>query len=199
MKRLPLVLVAVLVMSLMAGCGASPAATQAPVLKQLVVAENSEATTLDPLFQTTLPEANIEWGGIFNALDAFTPTGGFTGALANSWSVSPNHTTWTFHLHPHVTWQDGKPFSSSDVAFTFNVALNPATGAFIPPILKAQIQSVTANGPGEVIITLKHPLPASLFLQAISYVPIVPKHILGSVPPSQLSSDTQFGTVKWFV
>lgn len=192
MNRLRLTLVAVFAMSLMVGCGTSPGSTQAPPLKQLVVAENSEPTTLDPLFQTTLSEANLEWGGIFNALDAFTPSGGFTGALASSWSVSSSHTMWTFKLRPHVTWQDGKPFSSSDVAFTFDVALNPATGAFIPPILKAQIQSVSANGPNEVSITLKHPLPASLFLQAISYVPIVPQHILGSVPPSQLSADTQF-------
>lgn len=78
------------------------------------------------------------------------------------------------------------------MVFTSAVALNPATGVFIPPILRNDIASVNGSGANRVTITLKHPLPESLFLQAASYVPIVPKHILGKVPPSKISTDTMF-------
>ncbi len=172
------------------GCGTTVSKPHTPA--QLVVAENSEPTTLNPLFQTTNTELNMEWGGIFNALVSFTPSGGFIGSLAQRWAISPSHKRWTFYLHHHVSWQDGKPFSSVDVVFTYEVALNPATGAFIPPILHKDIASVSAAGSNQVTITLKYPLPESLFLQAVSYVPIVPKHILGQIPPSKISTDTAF-------
>ena len=172
------------------GCGQAASTPHAPT--QLVVAENSEPTTLNPLFQTTNAELNMEWGGIFNALVSFTPNGRFTGSLAQRWTISLNHKIWTFYLRPRISWQDGHPFSSADVVFTYDVALNPATGAFIPPILRKDIASVNGSGVNRVTITLKHPLPESLFLQAVSYVPIVPKHILGKVPPSKISTDTTF-------
>jgi peptide/nickel transport system substrate-binding protein len=40
--------------------------------------------------------------------------------LATSWSHSPDGKTWTFNLRHGVTWQDGVPFTASDVVFTFN-------------------------------------------------------------------------------
>ena len=38
--------------------------------------------------------------------------------LADTWEVSPDGLTWTFHLHPGVKWHDGQPFTANDVAFT---------------------------------------------------------------------------------
>ena len=43
--------------------------------------------------------------------------------LADTWEVSPDGLTWTFHLHPGVKWHDGTPFTANDVAFTINRAL----------------------------------------------------------------------------
>ena len=39
-------------------------------------------------------------------------------ALATSWEKLSN-TVWRFHLRPGVKWQDGTPFTASDVVFTF--------------------------------------------------------------------------------
>jgi peptide/nickel transport system substrate-binding protein len=33
--------------------------------------------------------------------------------LADSWTVSEDGKTYTFKLHPGVTWHDGKPFTSA--------------------------------------------------------------------------------------
>ncbi|MGV0848610.1 ABC transporter substrate-binding protein [Mycolicibacterium phlei] len=40
-------------------------------------------------------------------------------ALAESWEVSPDQLTWTFHLRPGVTFHDGSPFTADDVVFSY--------------------------------------------------------------------------------
>jgi peptide/nickel transport system substrate-binding protein len=42
--------------------------------------------------------------------------------LATSWTASQDFTEWTFTLRPNVTWHDGTPFTSDDVAFWFELA-----------------------------------------------------------------------------
>jgi len=42
--------------------------------------------------------------------------------LADSWTISPDATVFTFKLHPGVTWSDGKPFSVDDVIYTISTA-----------------------------------------------------------------------------
>ena len=62
-------------------------------------------------------------GNIYNGLlmldEAFNPL----PDLAESWSVSPDGTTYTFNLAHSVTWHDGQPFTSADVKFTFEEVL----------------------------------------------------------------------------
>jgi peptide/nickel transport system substrate-binding protein len=41
-------------------------------------------------------------------------------SLAQSWSLSANKLTWTFHLRPGVTFQDGSPFNADAVIFNFD-------------------------------------------------------------------------------
>jgi peptide/nickel transport system substrate-binding protein len=43
--------------------------------------------------------------------------------------VSPNATTWTFHLRPHLLWSDGQPYDARDVDFTWKLWANPKFGA----------------------------------------------------------------------
>ena len=43
-----------------------------------------------------------------------------TDGVAESWEVSADGKTWTFHLHDGLTWQDGQPLTAEDVAFTYN-------------------------------------------------------------------------------
>ncbi len=38
--------------------------------------------------------------------------------LADTWEVSPDATTFTFHLNPNAKWHDGTPVTADDVIFT---------------------------------------------------------------------------------
>src|SRR6516162_1559191 len=46
-------------------------------------------------------------------------------ALAKDWSTSNDGLTWTFHLQPNVTWQDGSPCTADDVIFTLTLCESP--------------------------------------------------------------------------
>src|SRR4029079_6350300 len=40
-------------------------------------------------------------------------------ALAESWNVSGDQRTWTFHLRRGVTFHDGSPFTADDVVYSY--------------------------------------------------------------------------------
>jgi ABC-type transport system substrate-binding protein len=45
--------------------------------------------------------------------------------LAERWESSADGLTHTFHLRPNLTWSDGAPFTSADVLFSLEAALDP--------------------------------------------------------------------------
>src|ERR1700676_5123048 len=47
--------------------------------------------------------------------------------LAQSWEQTTDGLQWTFHLHSHLTFSDGTPLTSVDVAYSIDRALQPAT------------------------------------------------------------------------
>ena len=49
--------------------------------------------------------------------------------LAESYDVSPDGKTYTFHLNKKATFQDGRPVSADDIKYSFERALNPDTGS----------------------------------------------------------------------
>ena len=48
--------------------------------------------------------------------------------LAESYTVSPDHTVYTFKLHPNVKFHDGTPCTSADVKATYDRMRNPPKG-----------------------------------------------------------------------
>jgi len=47
------------------------------------------------------------------------------GDLADSWEISPDKKTYTFHLNPAAKWSDGTPVTAADVQFYYDVIMNP--------------------------------------------------------------------------
>ncbi|HEV8440852.1 MAG TPA: ABC transporter substrate-binding protein [Methylomirabilota bacterium] len=108
------------------------------------------------------------------------------GDLAEKWSWQDNYKNLVFFLRKDVKWHDGKPFTSKDVKFTFDM-LREAADA--PAKLRinprkdwyANMEHVEAPDPHTVVFRMKRPQPSLLMMLASGYTPIYAAH----VPPAQ--------------
>jgi peptide/nickel transport system substrate-binding protein len=95
--------------------------------------------------------------------------------LATSWHWSNGGKTLTLDLRHGVTWSDGKPFTSADVAFTFNlIKKSPALNTY-----GITFTSVQADGPYQVVMTFPHPEFSDFYY--IGSQVMVPAHIWATV------------------
>ena len=130
------------------------------------------------------------------------------GDLAESWEVSADKLTWTFHLRKGVTWHDGQPFTANDVAFSFDLCLNPKStlnpcqyGAPLYTLVGAKdVQAGTAthisgvNVVDDNTIALTFTTPNALFPINISELFILPQHALKDIPLDQLHTSDYWKT-----
>jgi peptide/nickel transport system substrate-binding protein len=105
------------------------------------------------------------------------------GDLAESWDISPDAKTFTFHLRKGILWHDGQPFTSDDVKFSIEVAKSPDSANPYGPKY-ADIQDIATPDPLTCVITLGKPNAA--FLDALIFVFMIPKHALGAIAPKDL-------------
>ena len=66
---------------------------------------------------------------------------GFKPDLAESWEVSPDQLTYTFHLRANVKFHDGSSFSSDDVKATLDRIRNPPQGVI--SVRKARYEDIS--------------------------------------------------------
>jgi len=178
-------------------CGLSAQSTQARPVK---VSYNPNATidmatNADPIFDTWHPnafaESDIINKLIFSGVTKWALNGAPEPDLATKWSVSKNKLVWTFDLRRGVKWQDGKPFTSNDVVYTYDdVVLNKAMPTSKASVYSA-VKTVRAAGPYKVQFVLSTPF-ADLPAYLAYYAPVLPAHILQGSNPFD---NTQFNKV----
>ena len=98
--------------------------------------------------------------------------------LATSWEVRDGGRTYVFHLAPDVRWHDGKPFTSRDVAFTFEQVLlrfHSRTRAG----LETALESIETPDDTTVVFRFAAPYAALLFRLDVTEAPILPAHVYG--------------------
>ncbi len=114
---------------------------------------------------------------IFNGLtlsdSSFVPQPG--SALADSWEISSDGLTYTFHLHKGVQWHDGKPFGCADVQFTYTQVIPK----FYPggDATYAMLQSVDCPDNDTAIFHLKTPFAPLLSAMKPDGGAVLPKHL----------------------
>lgn len=112
--------------------------------------------------------------------------------LAESWDVSADGTSLTFHLRKGVLWQDGKPFTAQDVVWSYNVVaalpVDPSSllGASLVPIQQT-IESVQAVDPVSYTVRFSLKRRYSPILADLA-LPILPSHILSGTTADKLSA-----------
>jgi peptide/nickel transport system substrate-binding protein len=77
-------------------------------------------------------------------------------ALAESWDVSPDQLTWTFHLRRGVTFHDGSPLTADDVVFTYRRIIDEELSNVDKLSAVTDIRPVN---PTTVTLRLKQPTP----------------------------------------
>lgn len=130
----------------------------------------------------------------------------FVPALASRWEVGADRQTFTFSIHLTAAWHDGQPVTAEDVLFTVMTISDPKTetnrGAEIATIAGLDVRGKRAAGAqlGFRILNSKSfevktsvPVDPTMFLERFgSNTFIIPKHVLGNVPPDQLAKHPFF-------
>ena len=102
--------------------------------------------------------------------------------LAERWSWQDNYKNLVFFLRKNVKWHDGKPFTSADVKYTFDVAREaPDAPAKLRLSARkewwANVAAIEAPEPYTVVFHLKRPQPSLLLMLASGYSPVLPAHV----------------------
>ncbi|GHO51890.1 ABC transporter substrate-binding protein [Ktedonobacter robiniae] len=111
--------------------------------------------------------------------------------LATAYKFSPDNKQLTFTLRDNVKWNDGKPFTASDVAFTFNL-MHKYSGLDVSNIWK-YLTKVTAPDTHTIVLDMSTPYTPLLWY--LGRLQILPEHIWSSVgDPTKYTASNPVGT-----
>ena len=167
------VTVAAITFQALIACGRPAVESAAPVT--LVVAQGSDPGSLNPAI-TTSGNVHPVTDQIFNGLVGLDEHLNPVPELAQSWSIADGGRTYTFALRHDVEWHDGRPFTSADVAFTFQEALlkyHSRTRAALAPV----IAGIDAPDAHTVVFRFRQSYGPLLQRLDVVEASILPKHL----------------------
>jgi peptide/nickel transport system substrate-binding protein len=157
------------------GVGAASAAAPAkaaggPSTKTLHMAFNADMQVPDPdIFYEV--EGNTVVTSAYEGLVRYKPNSAqIEGALATSWTVSPDGLTYTFKLRPNVKFQTGPAEDANSWIASFKRRTDLGSIS-APGYMLAQVASTAAPDPLTFVVTLKEPVSAFLDYLAAPYGP----------------------------
>jgi peptide/nickel transport system substrate-binding protein len=131
---------------------ATPTPKSGGILK---VGLQADPTALDPQKQNLTAIWHVI-EHIYNGLTRVKPDLSIEPALAEGWDISEDGTSYMFVLREGVTFHDGTPLKASDVKFTFERLVDPATASPGASEL-ASMKSIEVNDDRTVVMTLNAP------------------------------------------
>lgn len=111
-------------------------------------------------------------------------TGEFEEDLATH-TLSDDLLTYTFTLKNNLYWHDGTEVTAEDVYFTYAQVIQ--SSEFMNPVLKSNFDGVEIEQTNSRTVTFKLNTPNSFFYTGLT-VGILPYHILGEVPVSEIDT-----------
>ena len=137
-KKLALVLAAAMLSSaVLSGCGENDSkpdggegqeAQTGEEGNHLVVEVGPDPETIDPALNSA-SDGNIMIIHLFEPLLNMDKDNNIIGGMAETWDVSEDGLTYTFHLREGLKWSDGTPLTANDFVYTFKRVADPMTAA----------------------------------------------------------------------
>ncbi|WP_018085953.1 peptide ABC transporter substrate-binding protein [Desulfurispora thermophila] len=209
-------LVALLMVALLSGCGAKSQEGAKSAAKEQVIRYNvgAEPKTLDPAKATGLPEGTIMMQ-LFEGLTRYDAKQEIKPGIAESWEISKDGLTYTFKLRD-AKWSNGDPVTAKDFVYSWLRALDPKTAseyAYQLFYIKGAEEYNSGKGKKEDValkalddktlqVTLKAPAPQFLGLTAFQTLyPVHQKTVEGNpnwfADPAKYVSNGPFKMVSW--
>jgi peptide/nickel transport system substrate-binding protein len=158
---------------------------QKPVQGDWVVQRiDSDVDTLNPAVTQTTNGQFIAYPLI---CESMLHTNNYTLALdpmlAESYEVSPDQLTYTFHLRHDVKWHDGVPFTAEDVKFTFDKIMDPKDDTAPVRSYFTTVKSCDVLDPYTIRFVTSERYFKTLEVLG-TFLQIVPKHVFAHGNPS---------------
>ena len=182
----------------------------------LVILNGAEPESIDPAVITGQLDGRVAYA-LFDGLVHFDRHGVPQPAIAQSWDLSSNATTYTFHLRSNAKWSNNEPVTAIDFVESWKRTLLPETAAEYAYVMY-HIKNAQAFNEGKIkdfslvgvhaldAQTLRVELedPTPYFLDLLAYVPYLPVYIpsvkqFGDdwIKPAHLVNDGPFLMEEW--
>jgi peptide/nickel transport system substrate-binding protein len=176
--------------------------TQAPVSqeKPLIIAAGADVDTMFPDYSTTAFGSSLA-ALAYSSLTTVGLDAKVIPDLAESWEVSTDQLTWTFHLRKDAKWQDGQPITAADVKFSYEFRADPAyLGGMYSNMTSiagaaeknagtaTEISGINVIDDNTISFTTSQPDALVLDTFASSNMVVYPQHILKDIPVADLGS-----------
>ncbi len=144
---------------------------------RLVVAAESEPRNLNPAIVASNAVFHIAAKVIEPLAEmSYTGNGGLEPRLATAWSGSSDGRSITFTLREGVSWHDGKPFTSADVAFSAIEVWKKLQN--LGRVVFKDLEAVDTPDAKTAIFRFARPTPLQLILNALPGLSsVLPKHL----------------------
>lgn len=135
---------------------------QDPILLNPVVAEDAYS--------------NVICSRIFESLlERDRKTLKMKGMIAEKWTIGADKLTYTFYIRRNALFHDGKPLTSADVLYSYEVMMSDKIPNAHKKVYYKDVQSISAPDAYTVVFRMKKPY--AMALEHLGGFEVVPKHI----------------------
>ena len=147
-----------------------------------IEASIGEPNTLLPVLASDSASSAIN-SLVYNGLIRYDKDFNWEGELAESWDISADGLTITFHLRHDVRWHDGEPLTAEDVLFTYQMFIDPQTPTAYAESYR-QVSHAEVPDPYTFKVVYDKPYAPALGSWGVA---IHPKHLLAGLAGDKLA------------
>jgi peptide/nickel transport system substrate-binding protein len=143
---------------------------------RFVLAQTGGPRTFNPMMsneQSSNDVNNLLWGSL---VDYDYVSRGAMPALAKSWEVSRDSTTYTWHMRRGARFSDGAPITSADVMFSVQVAMDSVLHPAVQDLLTIEGSRLVFSAPDSYTVVTRVARPYGLTIWSIASLRILPRH-----------------------